>query len=85
MKILAAFRLMATEGSTEAPKAEDQAKEQLNKKIEEKREQVKQLKKSMPSRQNRTAQSPHQKWTTQKRIADEKGRIADLELQKQGK
>lgn len=58
------------------------AKENIDHSIDNKQEQVKQLKKSMPSRQNRMSVSPDQRNRTEKQINDTKSQESDLRLKK---
>ena len=79
MKLNAKARLRAADANADATK---QAKEGISKQIDNKRSQVQNLKKSMPSRQNRMSVSPQQRNTTEKQINRTKEEMSDLRLKK---
>jgi len=69
MKLNAKTRLLATEDPV----------------IEQKKQQIENLKRSMPSRQNRMQVSPHQKLNTQKQINQVKDQILDRRAENEAK
>jgi len=81
--VLQAKRRLLAEPATEQSHADDDAaKSQLNRRIDNKKEQVRNLKRGMPSRQNRMKVSPEQRNQTEKNIFHTKEEISDLRLQK---
>lgn len=86
MKIEAAERLRADDVAKSAADQAEAAKKgrvgQIDKTIDNYQKQIKNLKKNMPSRQNRMAVSPKGRIELQKQILDKKQRIADQRLKR---
>jgi len=75
-------RLLADEGATSAAETNNSAKEGIDRAIDNKKAQVKNLKRSVPSRENRMAVSPEQRNRTEKQIHQTQEETSDLRLKK---
>ena len=84
MKIEAKRRLVESAGQAgdAAKEANKSRVNQIDKQIDNKQGQIKNLKKSMPSRQNRMHVEPRAKIELQKQILDRKKDVADLRLKR---
>ena len=80
MKLLAKQRLLADPADDGKAKQKDT----LNTQIKQKQNQVENLKRTMPSRQNKMHESPLTRNNTQQSINDTKGQILDLRRKKIG-
>lgn len=82
MKLNAANRLRAADAEDAAKRAKESRVDQINNQIDNAQAQIKNLKKSMPSRQNRMSVDPKSRINLQKQILERKQHIADLRLKK---
>lgn len=80
MKLEAKQRLQAEESGVD--KAKELQKDHLDKQIENKEQQVENMKKSQPSRENRMHVSPANRFRNQKEQHRVEEQIDDLQLQK---
>lgn len=80
MKLEAKQRLRAENDAVN--KAKDLQKEHLDRQIENKEGQVKNLKESQPSRENRRKMNPQERFRTQKQEHQIEQQVDDLQLQK---
>lgn len=77
------LKLTAADSASDASKEAKKSRvNQIDKQIDNKQEQITNLKKNMPSRQNRMKVSPESKIETQKQVLDRKKDIADLRLKR---
>jgi len=85
MKLEAKQRLMADvsgDAAARAREAKKQRTDQIDKSIDNYQKQIMNLKKNMPSRQNRMSVSPKGRIGLQKQILEKKQRIADQRLKR---
>lgn len=81
MKLNAKSRLLADEAGGQSDAAK-QAKENLDRQLENKKSQVENLKKTMPSKENKMAVNPVQKNQTEKQIHRTQEDMSELRLRK---